>query len=54
MRQALALAIEQGEGRTAAVLYNNLGMRRHVVRRAEKPTWTLLREGIAFCGGARD
>ena len=48
MRQALQLAIEQGEGRSAAVLYNNLGL---VAWLYEGPNAVLVlfREGIEFC-----
>jgi hypothetical protein len=47
MRQALSLAIEQGEGRSAAVLYNNLA---HIVLQYEGPLACLAleREGIEF------
>jgi len=48
MRQALSLAIEQGEGRSAAVLYNNLSV---VAWLYEGPqaALDLSREGIDFC-----
>ena len=47
MRHALELAIEQGEGRSAAVLYNNLA---HFASLYEGPraTFELIREGIEF------
>jgi tetratricopeptide (TPR) repeat protein len=48
MRRALALAIEQGQGRTAAVLHNNLAM---AAWQYEGPRAALAacREGIDFC-----
>jgi tetratricopeptide (TPR) repeat protein len=48
MRRALALAIEQGEGRAAAVLHNNLAI---ASWQYEGPRAALAacREGIAFC-----
>jgi class 3 adenylate cyclase/tetratricopeptide (TPR) repeat protein len=48
MRRALRLAIEQGEGRAAAVLHNNLAI---VLWQYEGPQAALAacREGIAFC-----
>jgi class 3 adenylate cyclase/tetratricopeptide (TPR) repeat protein len=48
MRRALALAIEQGEGRSAAILHNNLAV---VAWQYEGPQAALdaCREGIDFC-----
>jgi class 3 adenylate cyclase len=48
MRRALALAIEQGEGRTAAVLHNNLaiGMWQY---EGPKAALAACRDGIDFC-----
>jgi class 3 adenylate cyclase/tetratricopeptide (TPR) repeat protein len=48
MRRALSLAIEQGEGRSAAILYNNLGLE---ISLYEGPQASLdhNREGIEFC-----
>ena len=48
MRRALALAIEQGQGRAAAVLHNNLAL---ASWQYEGPQAALdaCREGIDFC-----
>ncbi len=48
MRQALSLAIEQGEGRSAAVLYNNLAVVAWLYEGPEAAL-DLDREGIDFC-----
>ena len=48
MRRALALAIEQGEGRDAAVLYNNLAQARGLYE-GPAAALALAREGIEFC-----
>jgi tetratricopeptide (TPR) repeat protein len=47
MRQALELAIEQGEGRSAAVLYNNLGVAAWMYE-GTQASFDLSREGIEF------
>jgi predicted ATPase/class 3 adenylate cyclase len=48
MRQALGLAVEQGEGRNAAILHNNLAV---MTALSEGPQahFDLLQEGIEFC-----
>ena len=48
MRQALTLAIEQGEGRSAAILYNNLGLAAYQYE-GPQACLDLYREGIDFC-----
>jgi class 3 adenylate cyclase/tetratricopeptide (TPR) repeat protein len=48
MRQALTLAIEQGEGRSAAVLYNNLAAQA-LLYEGPQAVLALNREGIEFC-----
>jgi class 3 adenylate cyclase/tetratricopeptide (TPR) repeat protein len=48
MRQALNLAIEQGEGRIAAVLYNNLSVQVWLYE-GPQAGLDLCREGIDFC-----
>jgi class 3 adenylate cyclase/tetratricopeptide (TPR) repeat protein len=47
MRRALALAIEQGEGRTAAILYNNLAFVA-LMHEGPQANADLLRAGIEF------
>jgi class 3 adenylate cyclase/tetratricopeptide (TPR) repeat protein len=47
MRQALSLAIDQGEGRSAAVVYNNLSVQVWVYE-GPQAALDLLREGIEF------
>ena len=48
MRHALALAVEQGEGRTAAALYNNLALGSWLYE-GPQAALALGEEGIAFC-----
>jgi class 3 adenylate cyclase len=48
LRRALSLAIEKGEGRSAAVLYNNLGINASVYE-GPQAGLDLGREGIEFC-----
>ena len=48
MRQALSLAIEQGEGGRAAVLYNNLALQVWLYE-GPQAALDLCREGIEFC-----
>jgi class 3 adenylate cyclase/tetratricopeptide (TPR) repeat protein len=48
MRQALQLAIEQGEGRSAAILYNNLAADA-LLYEGPRAALDLFREGIEFC-----
>jgi class 3 adenylate cyclase/tetratricopeptide (TPR) repeat protein len=48
MRQALTLAIEQGEGRSAAILYNNLGVTTWLYE-GPQANLDFAREGIEFC-----
>jgi hypothetical protein len=47
MRQALSLAVEQGEGRSAAVLYNNLAVQAWLYE-GPQAALDLSREGIEF------
>ena len=48
MRRALMLAVERGEGRSAAVLYNNLGVASSLYEGPQRARAALL-EGIEFC-----
>src|SRR5206468_2088047 len=48
MRQALTLAIEQGEGRVTANLYNNLALQACLYE-GPQVSLDLSREGIEFC-----
>jgi class 3 adenylate cyclase/tetratricopeptide (TPR) repeat protein len=48
IHRALALAIEQGEGRTAAVHHNNLAIAIWQYK-GPQPALEMVREGIAFC-----
>jgi class 3 adenylate cyclase/tetratricopeptide (TPR) repeat protein len=48
MRQALTLAVEQGEGRSAAILYNNLVVAA-LLYEGPQAALDLSREGIEFC-----
>jgi predicted ATPase/class 3 adenylate cyclase len=48
MRQALGLAMEQGEGRSAAILHNNLAVMTALYE-GPQAHFDLLQEGIEFC-----